>query len=91
MSRPITLNEKPAEAMIPGVNELIAEVTRICNNANKSLSLCLDLEPRYEMLVELLRLGVRAFCVSPLDWTNQHKFLRSAHDRTDTQDSDTYV
>lgn len=46
------------------VLKLINETSIACEEFGKSLSMCLDLEPRTSLLSKLLGAGVRTFCVS---------------------------
>lgn len=49
----------------PAVCSLIGSVVTEATKARKSVSMCLDLEPREPLLKQLLAVGVRTFCVSP--------------------------
>jgi len=46
------------------VIKLIEHVSSVCSKMNTPLSVCLDLEPRRELLFQLLKSGVRSFSVS---------------------------
>lgn len=57
--------ELSGSSMHPAVLDLIEKVIKEGKNMNKETNLCLDFEPRIQLLKKLLQIGVRTFCVSP--------------------------
>jgi phosphoenolpyruvate-protein kinase (PTS system EI component) len=60
----LQLSDFSSKTIHKAVLQLIRESATACGEFGKSLSMCLDLEPRNELLKELLAAGVNTFCVS---------------------------